>query len=45
MLTSPQQAKCISGTGLGSWVPSSEENFSGRGDFSLGVNMASDSIP
>ena len=24
---------------------SSEENFSGRGDFSLGVNMGSDSIP
>ena len=29
-----------------SWVPSSsEENFSGRGDFSLGVSMGSDSIP
>ena len=29
-----------------SWVrPSSEENYSGRGDFSLGVTMGSDSIP
>ena len=29
-----------------SWVPSSsKENFSGRGDFFLGVNMGSDSIP
>ena len=28
-----------------SWVrSSSQENFSGRGDFSLGVNMVSDSI-
>ena len=29
-----------------SWVRfSSEENFSGRGDFSLGVNKGPDSIP
>ena len=28
----------------GSWVRSSEDNFSGRGDFSIGVNMGSDSI-
>ena len=31
-----------------SWVQSSsesEENFSGRGDFYLGVNLGSDSIP
>ena len=28
-----------------SWVRSSEENFSCRRDFSLGVDMGSDSIP
>ena len=31
---------------VASWVRSSSgENFSGRGDFSLGVNMGSDYIP
>ena len=41
--------KCVGLTVLfdaASWVRfSSEENVSSRGDFSLGVNMGSDSIP